>query len=362
MTATKDNAISAIIDSLNQLKTTLNQRTFPNSTSESAENKAIDAGLSAITSAINAIDYSIPATIPPTTTNPGGKVSGPVVLKSNTTYQGLTIDLGKTSTTAFSGSNISNVTIKNCKIINGINTATSIYITGGSNINISGNFISNIPQGIVIKNTTGNVVIDGNQFLNILNTPSTTMHPIQFQGVNGVGNKITNNRIEEIASIAPYTHDQISIYQSNGTQSDPIEVAFNWIRGGQIIKNAAGNNGACAIGVGDSGGSFQYVHDNIMVNALGIAVDGSGTSLKISNNKTYAKQIPPQPLSAPMVYFGNAGNNIMQNNTYNFTGPNGKLVSANFSMVRGTLNGQSTNIYNATITSAILPEKIITFQ
>lgn len=360
MTATKDNAISAITDSLNQLKATLNQRTFPNSTSESAENKAIDAGLSAITSAINAIDYSIPATIPPTTTNPGGKVSGPVVLKSNTTYQGLTIDLGKTSATAFSGSNVSNVTIKNCKIINGINTATAIYITGGSNINISGNFISNIPQGIVIKNTTGNVVIDGNQFLNILNTPSTTMHPIQFQGVNGVGNKITNNRIEEIASIAPYTHDQISIYQSNGTQSDPIEVAFNWIRGGQIIKNAAGNNGACALGIGDSGGSWQSVHDNIMVNALAIAIDGSGKNLHVFNNQIFAKQVQPQPLSVGIVYFGSAGNNVVELNQINFTTPNGQKNNLNpaFSSVKGWV----TNIVNAKIDASILPAKIITFQ
>lgn len=360
MTATKDNAISAITDSLNQLKVTLNQRTFPNLTAEAAENKAIDAGLSAITAAINVIDYSVPVTVPPVSNNPGGKTSGPVVLKSNTIYDGLTIDLGKTGATAFSGSNVSNVTIRNCKIINGINLATAVYITGGNNINISGNFISNIPQGIVVKNTTGNVVIDSNQFLNILNTPTTTMHPIQFQSVNGAGNKIINNRIEEIASVAPYTHDQISIYQSNGTQTDPIEVAFNWIRGGQQIKNAAGNNGACALGIGDSGGSWQSIHDNIMVNALAIAIDGSGKNLHIFNNQIFAKQVQPQPLSVGIVYFGPAGNNVVELNQINFTTPNGQ--KNNLNPVSSSVKGWNTNIVNAPITADILPAKIITFQ
>lgn len=372
MTNATPQVISDILDqALVSIKAQISALNFADLNTTTTSTTSTTSTVKPTTTSTTTTSTSKPTTTTSTTTTSttsngtivvGGTNSGPVTLKPNTTYSGLTIDLGKTSSTAFIGSNVTNVTIKNCKIINGTGTATAVYITGGSNITITGNLIANIPQGIVIKNTTSNVLIDSNQFQNILNSPSLTMHPIQFQSVNGVGNKITNNRIEEIASVAPYTHDQISIYQSNGIATDSIEIAYNWIRGGQQVKNAAGNNGACAIGVGDSGGSYQSVHDNIMVNALGIAVDGSGTSLNIFNNKTYAKQVSPQPLSGPMVYFGNAGNNIMQNNTYNFTGPNGQLVSANFSMVKGTLTGQSTNIYNSTITANILPTTIITMK
>lgn len=290
----------------------------------------------------------------------GGVVSAPIVCKSNTTYSGLTIDLGNTSATAFSGSGLTGVVIKNCKIINGKN-GTALYFTNCTNILVDGNFVNGVAQGMVFKGCPGAKVISNNQFLNIVNSPTTTWHPIQLQGCNGGGQRILNNRIEEIASMAPYTHDQISIYQSNGIKGDSIQVIGNWIRGGQQVKNAAGNNGACAIGVGDSGGSYQVIRDNIMVNALAIAIDGSGTSLKIDHNKSFAIQVKPQPLSVGVVYFGNAGNNFCGYNHINFMGSNGS--KSNLNPATSSVQGWNTNILNeASINASILPTVIITMK
>lgn len=306
-----------------------------------------------------------PVTTPPVT-NPGSILigdkikSGPVTLQSNKTYYGYTIDLGTTSNVAFKGNGVSNVTLRNCKILNGA-AGSAVVLDNCSNVTIDSCYINGTGEGILVRTST-ETKITNNQLENIVNSPTTTKHPIALQNCNGGGQRIVNNHIEEIATVAPYTHDQISIYNSNGLPGDSIIVAYNWIRGSQQFKNAAGNNGACMIGVGDSGGSFQSVHHNIGVNALAIAIDGSGKSLAIWGNKIYAKQVAPQSLGVGIVYFGTAGNNKVAYNQIKFITPTGGENDINTSMANGTISGLSTNILNAKIDASILPAKIITFQ
>lgn len=197
--------------------------------------------------------------------------------------------------------------------------------------------------------------INANYFLNILGSATQTWHPIQIQSGSGGGQRIQNNMIEEDPAVAPYTHDQISVYQSNGIVGDSIMVTGNWIRGGQQIQNGTGpgggtgsTNGAAAIGVGDSGGSLQVVRNNLMINALAIAIDGSGTSLKVDHNKSYMRQISPQPNSIGIVYFGSAGNNVVRNNLLNCKNSSGTIVNLN-PATSATISGWSTNTNNSSL-------------
>lgn len=332
------------------------------------------------------VTQSILKYVPPTTptvppgTIVGGITSKPITLQSGTPtnpkiYQNLTIDLGATAATAVTGNGIHDVILRNCKIINGtkvtsgktVSYARGVEITNCTNVTIDGNFISDICSGVHLKACTGPYNITNNQFLNITNNVDNAdgnikLHAINIESCNGGGQHIRYNHVEEIASMAPYAHDQISVFKSNGKQGDSIDVAYNWVRGGQMKKDAAGDNGAAAFGVGDSGGSFQSFHHNVYVQALGIAVDFTGTSLHVWANKCYAKQPSTQPLSTPLVCFGNAGNNVVEYNTWNFTGPNGQNVNANFSMVKGTLKGQNTNKYDPILTASILPAVITTMK
>lgn len=298
----------------------------------------------------------------------GGKASGPVTLKSNTVYQGLTIDLGKTTSTAFTGNNVTNITIKKCKIINGVagsgnNVATAIYLSGCTNITIDSCLISTIIQGVLIKSSS-KLTITHNQFVNILNTPALTLHPIQLQSCNGGGINICYNRFFEDPKVAPFTHDQCSIYQSNGLPKDSIRIISNYFNGNQVIKNAAGNNGANAVGLGDSGGSYQVARGNIIVNALAAVIDGTGTSIKMDHNTIAAVQVSPQSASVGLLYFGKVqASNFAGYNRINFIMPNGKNNNMN-PAASTSIPGWSTNKYDPTLTPANAgqPVPYITFQ
>jgi hypothetical protein len=293
-------------------------------------------------------------------TNPGGKASGPVTLQSNKTYTRLTIDLRGGTGAGITGSGVSNVHITKCKIINGP-AGIGILLNNCTNVTIDSCFFTTLGQGVLAKNCVS-TKINYNQFLNIVGSATATWHPIQLQNCTGGGQQIIGNRIQEDPLIAPYTHDQISVFRSYGLPGDSIMVLNNWIRGAQQIKNAAGNNGACAIGVGDTGGAYQVVRGNIMVNALAIAIDGTGTSLKVDHNKIWATQQPPQPISVGIVYFGATGNNFVGYNWVNFTTPTGGKNNLNSNMAKGTIAGWNTNKVNASIDASILPATIITYK
>src|ERR1700760_4985754 len=147
-----------------------------------------------------------------TTTSTGTyKSSASVTAKSNTTYSGLVIDLGKGSGTGFTLNGVSNVHITNCKIIN--TTSYAIFVNNCSNITIDNCFISNVAFGVNVLSSKG-VKVNSNQFLNINGNNAKGMfgHAVQFNGVSGGGNQINSNRIENIVGVAQNPHDMLSLY------------------------------------------------------------------------------------------------------------------------------------------------------
>lgn len=275
---------------------------------------------------------------------------------SNTTGQVVSGD----STSSMTFNNCTNLHITKCRISNNP-SGNAITLNGCTNVLVDSCYIDMVGQGIVALNGSTVIKILSNYFNNILGKPAPiTWHPIQFQNVNSGGNRIMYNMIEEDPKVSPYTHDQISVYKSNGIPGDSILVEYNWIRGGQQIALPDGSNGADGINMGDAGGSYQVCRYNLIINN-GILIDGTGTSIKVDHNKIYARQ--SQPLNGVgLLYFNAAGNNYAGNNAINFIQGSGKIFNLN-PPTSGSIAGWGTNTPNTlldpTATATMIPTPMI---
>jgi hypothetical protein len=287
--------------------------------------------------------------------------SGPVTLRSNTTVSGLIIDLKNAATTGINGNGVTNVHITNCKIINSASFGINLY--NCSNITIDNCFISNVGFGVNVQKSV-TVKVNSNQMLNIngINT-SSFGHAVQFNNVNGGGNQINNNRVENIAGVALHPHDILSVFQSNGLPGDSIQIIGNWIRGGQMSLWPTSGSGACGIGLGDVGGSYQVCRNNILVNPgyVGIQAQG-GSHIKVDHNQIYSSSTPVSLLgmswgnysgttTTDVIYANNRVRWYDYNNNEHSFGQNGTGVTL------------INDIWGATnISSSILPATIITMK
>lgn len=191
--------------------------------------------------------------------------------------------------------NCTNIHIFKCRVQGG--TGKAINISGGSNITIDSCYIENVQQGIYAQNCT-NVIVKHNYIHNVLGAPSpATYHPIQYNNV--LRGHIDSNKIEEDPITTQYTHDQISLYKSNGVLGDSLTVNANEIRGGQTVMNGSGpggyiggTNGACGINLTDSNGEYQVARYNLLINPgyIGMQVDGVGSKAKLDHNKIYSSR------------------------------------------------------------------------
>lgn len=200
------------------------------------------------------------------------------------------------SLTSITLTNCSNIHIFKCKIANKV-SGQAIRLMGCTNITIDSCILENNQQGLYAENCI-NTIFNHNYVHNIFGAPPpATYHPIQFN--NGTRGQINYNKILEDPGTTQYTHDQISIFKSNGLPGDSIQVIGNWIRGGQQIMNGTGaggfvggNNGATGINLGDSGGSYQIARGNLVINGgyIGMQVDAKGTALKMDHNIVYSSR------------------------------------------------------------------------
>jgi hypothetical protein len=293
-------------------------------------------------------------------TNPNYVSSGPITAKSNTTYSGLLIDLGNSSTTGINLNGVSNVHITNCKIING--AGFGINLNNCSNVTIDNTFISNIGFGIYAQNSV-TVKVNGNQMLNIngINT-SSLGHAVQFNNVTGSGNQINNNRIENIAGVAVHPHDLINLYKSYGLPGDSIQVIGNWIRGGQMSLWPNSGSGAAGIVIGDLGGDYQVCRNNILVTPgyVGIQAQG-GNHIMVDHNIVYSD---PTPASLVGMSWGNYSGLSSSDVTYAYNQVkwyNYKGLEDNKPANTSGLTSVN-NTWGANISASILPLTIITMK
>jgi len=224
--------------------------------------------------------------------------------------------------------NCTNVEIRDCRIDS---VASGVFALASKIINI---------HNIEVKNVQG---------------PFPRGQMVQFDKVDSIGNRVNYNVAENILGES-YPEDAISMYKSNGTSIDPIQIKGNWIRGGGPSSSGGG------IMAGDNGGSYMEIEDNILVNPgqYGIAIS-SGTEIEIRNNKIYSKQ---QSFSNVGIYVWNqyaspCNNNTVSGNDVNWTNNLGVINNNWDGGGCGTIIDWNNNNWGANIDSNILPQQIL---
>jgi hypothetical protein len=313
-------------------------------------------------------------TTPPTTTtttpvtSPVGTVTS---LASLVFSSASTINLNGASGQTISGKSISGgsvpcISLTNCHDMhitqNKLQSSTTvgILLTNCYNITIDYNFITDVSTGVYAASCSGGgIVINYNQFRN-MKGPYPRGQFVQFNNISGAGLSISYNKCENILG-ASYPEDAISLYMSNGIASSPIKVVGNWIRGGGPSKTGGG------ICVGDNGGSYQYIADNILVNPgqYGIGITG-GDHHSVINNQIFASQqsftnvgIDIYSQAGNLSVLPTVTNATVSGNQVNWTNSAGVLNPDWIGPGDATPAGWSTNTWNAGITTSILPTTLL---
>ena len=225
-------------------------------------------------------------------------------------------------------SNSKNITVINC-CFNSV--ATGVYAYKSAQLSILRSRFSNI-QG-----------------------PFPRGQMVQFNEVTGGGNNISYNKCQNVQGVSN-PEDVINIYKSYGTLTSPIQIAGNQIRGGGPSKSGGG------IMVGDNGGGYITVKDNILVNPgqYGIAIAG-GTHINVMKNVIFGKR---QPFTNVGIYIWNQHTsgcafNTISGNKVNWTNARGEPNHGWNNGNCGNVNGWDTNIWGAAIDSTILPATLV---
>jgi hypothetical protein len=288
-----------------------------------------------------------PATTTPPATTVTYQASAAITLtgKSNMLISGLAVP-------SITLNNCTNITIKNCKIgPAGVCGVTTYMCTG---ITIDSCLISNVTTGVyAIQSQT--IVVSNCQGKN-MQGPFPRGQFVQFNNVTGSGNRIINNKFQNILGQSN-PEDAINIYESSGLPGDPITVSGNEIRGGGPSTSGSG------IMLGDTGGSYELAQNNTLVDPgqVGMAIAG-GTNMSVINNSIYSKQ---QSFTNVGLYYwnqsGQASSNItMSGNQVNWTSSTGNLNNTWLPQGTTAPTGWSTNVYNNSLSESLLPNAITT--
>jgi len=249
-------------------------------------------------------------------------------------------------------SNCKNITIKNCVLHSSVQNG--IHLNKCQNIVITNCYIYDVASGVYVQGSTA-IDVNHNEVKNV-HGPYPRGQMVQFNNVNGSGNKVCYNVCENIAGQSN-AEDAINMYQTNGTAASPVQIIGNQIRGGGPSKTGGG------IMLGDNGGSYMTAEDNILVNPgqYGIAI-ASGTNIRILNNKIFGRQLPFSNVGLYIwnQYKSGCSNNTISGNQVKWINSAGKENDKWNAGNCGAVQGWDTNIWNANIDENILPVKIIT--
>lgn len=242
--------------------------------------------------------------------------------------------------------NCSNIIIRNCRLLH--SKGNGVQIASCNNITVEQCYMEDIATGVLAVDSY-HIQVNKNKIKNVQG-PLPRGQMVQFDDVTGGGNRVTNNRSDNLpGQSAP--EDAINMFKSSGTFNDPIQICGNIICGGGPSKTGGG------IALGDNGGAYMVVEHNILVNpgqyGIGIA---SGTHIQILNNLVYSKQ---QPFTNVGIAVWNQSNtacamNTIRGNKVKWTNSNGETNGGWNNGNCGKVEGWDENEWDANITDAII--------
>ena len=241
------------------------------------------------------------------------------------------------------------VTIENVHFIDVGYGVSGIEATG---VTVTKSFFNGIqgvaePKAVYFANSTGIRVL-GNSFVN------SGRNLVQFNRVSGAGNQINDNVGEAVLgrSIAI---DFISLFQTSGTATSPVEVRRNRLR------NGGPSNSGSGIMSGDGNGSYQLIEGNVLVDPgqVGIGIAG-GDHITVTNNRVYSSSHAWSNVGIYQAQYeatspnGACHDNVVSDNFVNWTNAAGQPNGFYQDTSRCTpVAGLATNNFSAAINASI---------
>lgn len=256
-----------------------------------------------------------------------------------------------------------NVIIKNSRFVSPYHQA--IYLYGCKNVTIEDCSFENVNFALKASTSQG-VRFDHNDVLNITGymhiknpTGDEFGGMAQFITVTGANNSISYNVCENIAGQSDLEDIINTFGMSGGTHDSPLIIKGNWIRGGGTSNSGTG------IVIGDYGGKYSIVQDNVLINPgqAGIGIAG-GQNMTLKDNIVYSKRMNNTNVGM-VVYnwtenrYGAFENVIVKDNRINFTSNHGGLGNWWMPDPNNKISVNSGNIYDKNLNENILPTKII---
>ena len=219
-------------------------------------------------------------------------------------------------------SNSTNIVIKNSRFVNCY--GVGIAVVNSINVKITSNYFENLNAGVYGVDSSS-IQVTENKFKNVnkdLRDPARGQF-VQFNRVSGAENLIQHNTGINFPKKSN-AEEVVNLYQSEGTRDSPIIVSDNCFKGGGPSQSGGG------IMTGDSGGAYQLIENNTLVDAgqMGIGVAG-GTNIQILNNHIYGHR---QSFTNVGIYVWNQSDSpcsdiTVRGNYVDFTNKNGEKKS-----------------------------------
>jgi nitrous oxidase accessory protein NosD len=315
--------------------------------------------------------------------------SGPLVIsgQSNVTISGMRISNPNGHCIEINGGS-KNITIVGSQI--GPCGKDGVYVNSSSNVTVQGNIFTNTgtqqlhgsgnavefeqSDGLVVRSNrmdtvaTGvytpvstHIVIEYNSVKNIQG-PMPRGQMVQFNQVNGGGNAVRCNVLENVPGQSGAVEDHISMYASNGLAGDPIVIENNRTKGGESTQSSG-----CGIVIGDvSGGNHFRVTGNVFVNTgnCGIGLT-AGSDVQITSNIVVSRgqtQANVGLLAWNLYGKGCSGNTFANNRVYwDSTIRSGTIDNwwdGSPDKSCQPLIGWNTNVVDSTLTAAVFDQPI----
>lgn len=155
----------------------------------------------------------------------------------------------------------------------------AVVFNNCEDIDVSDSYFEDVAAGVLLTNCDGPLTVTGNEAMN----PGRNF--FQCDKCHGAGIRVNDNSMDHTTGYGnAVLEDWISIYDSEGTSGDYIQVNHNRARG------HSGSGSGSFVMLGDHGGKYQEAVDNIGVNPgqVGIGAHG-GEHIYVSNNKMFSK-------------------------------------------------------------------------